>query len=47
MDASILFKRENKIIMGDRGREGPQKERGGGDKGEGSIMYGKRQERSP
>jgi hypothetical protein len=29
VDASILLKRENKIIMGGRGREGARREKGG------------------
>ena len=46
MDASILHRRENKIITGDRGREEPGRDKGwGGEKG-GRIRYGKRQERS-
>ena len=32
VDASVLLKRENKIIMGGRGREGSRRERGGGGK---------------
>jgi hypothetical protein len=35
VDASILHKRENKVITGGRRREGPAKERGRGGKGEG------------
>jgi len=33
VDASILLRRGNKIIMGGRGREGPWRERGGRGKG--------------
>jgi hypothetical protein len=47
VDASILHRRENKIITGGRGREGPRRDgeeerkRGGG-----RIRYGKGHERS-
>jgi hypothetical protein len=36
----------SKMIMGDRGKEGPGREREGGVKKGGRIRYGKRQERS-
>jgi hypothetical protein len=32
VDASVLLRRGNKIIMGGRGRKGPRRERGGGGK---------------
>jgi hypothetical protein len=44
-DASILFRKGNKIIMGGRGREGLGCERGGDKRGR--IRYGNRQERGP
>ena len=51
MDASVLLRRRNKIITGDRGREGPRRdgtwkgERRGRRKG-GRIRHGKRWGRS-
>jgi len=45
MDASVLLRKGNKIITGDRGREGPGWERGKREGGR--IRYGKRQEKSP
>jgi len=32
VDASILLRRENKIVMGGRGRVGSRRDRGGGGK---------------
>ena len=34
VDASVLLRRGNNIILGGRGRKGPGRERGGGGKGE-------------
>jgi hypothetical protein len=41
---NILHRRENKIITGGRGSEGPRRERGGGMIRGGRIRYGKGQE---
>ena len=46
VNASILLRRENKIITGGRGRERPGRERGGGKNG-GRISNRERQEQSP
>jgi hypothetical protein len=42
VDASVLLRRGNKMIMGGRGREGPGRERGGGGKKEGRMRCGRR-----
>jgi len=44
-DASVPLSRRNKIIMGDRGRERPGWEMGGGGKRCGRITYVGRRER--
>jgi hypothetical protein len=45
VDASVLLRRENKIITGGRGWEGLERKRGGerGKRGQGRISYGKKQ----
>jgi hypothetical protein len=40
VDATVLLRRENKIIMGDRGWEGEGRERGGGGGGGGKRGTG-------
>ena len=47
-DSSIPLRRGNKIVMGDRGREGSQWEMRGEEKNQGNrVRYGTRQKRSP
>jgi hypothetical protein len=46
-DVSIPLRRGKKIIMGSRGRERPEWERGGGRERGSRIRYGVREERSP
>jgi len=41
IDASVLLRRGNKIITGDRGREKAGRERGRGKRGAGSSVGGK------
>ena len=48
VDASVLFRMGNKIMMGGRGREGSQWEMRGEEKNQGNrVRYGTRQKRSP
>jgi hypothetical protein len=42
MDASVLLRRGNKIIMGGKGKEGSGRERGEGGKRGGKIRYERR-----
>ena len=46
VDASNLHRRVNKIITGCRGKEGPERKRGEGEKRGVRIRYWKGQERS-
>jgi hypothetical protein len=47
VDASIPFRRGSKIIMGSRGREKTEWDRGGGGRGQKRVWRGWRKEKSP